>query len=223
MQDTSGGHRSLVVAGRMLLGHLGRLKLERYLRAMLLVRPARGQSMLSATVGNGALLEALAHDRHFCRDTTLGAMLHPKRPSFRELCTGVGLHIVLEPHNRISAHLDRETPAVGRSDDGSCLYTQSRTVRHVWCDVVPSLLGPGMHALSLHRPTSPWHQPLGARPLWRFRGDRPAAPAPGSLRSAAPAGRGPRQASALSVRRMAREGHPHRGPPHPSLRWPPHP
>jgi hypothetical protein len=223
VKDPSGEHRSLLVAGRTLLGHLGRLKLERYLRAMLLVRPARGQSMLYATAGNGALLEALAHDRHFCRDTTLGAMLHPKRPSFRELRTGVGLHIVLEPYNRISAHLDRETPAVGRSDDGSCLYTQSLTVRHIWWDVVPSLVGPGMHAPSLRHSAWPWHQPLEARPLWRFRGDRPAAPTPGSMRSAAAAGRGPRQASALSARRMVREGHPHRGPPRPSRRWPPHP
>lgn len=208
MQDPGGGHRSLLVAGRTLLRRLGRSKLDGHLRAMLLVRPGRGRSLRYATAGNEVLLRALAHDPHFCRDTAWGGVLHPGRQSFRELRPG-GLHIALETHDLISAHLDRETPAVARGDGGGCLYTRSRTARHIRRDVVPSLARrPGARAR--HRPAWARHGHPGAAPLWRFRAGHPAPPPPAS--PAAPPARAVRPAPTPSGRTGCGR-HPHRGPP----------
>jgi hypothetical protein len=161
-----GEHHSLVADGRTLLRRLGQSKLHRHLHAMLLIRPSRGRSIVYATLGTGPLLDALAHDSHFCRDTALGGMLHPRRASFRELRTPLSLHVALEAHERISAHLDRESPTVGRRDDGACLYTRARTLRHIWRDVVPSLGRPtGGHSLPYPHITRTRHAPSVSQPL----------------------------------------------------------
>jgi hypothetical protein len=216
----AGQHRSLVEDGRTLLRRLRRSRLDRHLQAMVLLRPARGRSILYATLGNETLLEALAEDRHFCRDTALGGMLHPKRASFRELRTRPSLHIALEPHNRISVHFDREAPTVGSSDDGICLYGRARTARHIWRDVLTSLARPpsGSTPTPRHR-TRPWRPPSGARPLWRF-GDGSSQPRPpASPRRAPTASRGLLMAPAPPVGRTGRESDPKRGPPG---HFPPH-
>ena len=208
VQDPDGGHRSLVVAGRTLLRRLGRSKLDAHVRAMLLARPARGRSLRYATAGNERLLLALAHDPHFCRDTAWGGVLHRGRPSFRELGPG-GLHIAVEPHDLISAHLDRETPTVGRGDDGTCLYARSRTVRHIRRDVVPSL-GRRPEARAPHRPGRARHRHGAPGPLWRLRSDHPTPrpPAPQPAPAAPPVRQGPARSG-----RTERGRHPHRGPP----------
>ncbi|MGH2687830.1 MAG: hypothetical protein ACRDKW_03345 [Actinomycetota bacterium] len=203
MQEPSGAHHSLVVAGRTVLRRLGRSKLDRHLRGMLMVRPARGRSLRYATVGNEALLVALGRDPHFCRDTAWGGVLHPGRASFRELHPG-GLHIALEPHDRISAHLDRENPAVGRGEDGSCRYTHVLAARHIRRDVVPSLArrtGAGRHRL-----------PVGG-PLWQLR---PTGPTSRTTGPPAPDTRPARPAPVPSGRPGSRR-HPHRGPPRSDL------
>jgi hypothetical protein len=138
VQDPGGGRHSLVLEGRALLRRLGHSKLDAYLRGMLLTRPARGRSLTYATAGNDALLRALATNPRFCRDSAWGGVLHPGRVSFRELRPG-GLHIALETHDLISAHLDRETPAVGRDQDGTCRYRGALAARHIRRDVVPAL------------------------------------------------------------------------------------
>jgi hypothetical protein len=106
---------------------------------VVLVPPARGRSVLYASLSNELLYQRLRKHNHFCRDTQLGGALHPRGASFREVNRTPSLHISLEPHDRLAVHLDRSGPAVGRSPKGGCNYERSRAARHIWDDILPSL------------------------------------------------------------------------------------
>lgn len=203
-------HRSLVAARRQLVSRLAHSELARHLGAMLVPGPAVGRSLLYSTRGNLPLLDVLARSRRFCRDTAVGGMLHPARISFREVRRRPGLHITLEPYDRISVHVDHETPAVGRKADGSCRYTSLRTLRHIWRDVLPPPHSSMDHhgASSRHRRRYV-HEAGVHMPHLRRRSSR-LLPAPGPV-STAPAGS--RIRPARPVGEAQRGGAQRRGPP----------
>jgi hypothetical protein len=186
------GHDRSVVAGRTLERRLRGSRVDRHLREALAGAGDERRSVF-ATLGNDAVARALARDGRFCRDTPLGALLHPQRPSFRELRTQTGLHIVFEAPDRISAHLDRRPPAAARRPDGRCRYTRRRTAHHIWRDVLlllvhlPSAASPDPHRPPALVGTAPAGTPSrrrAGRDL-RQRSDRPGPP------SRSDGGRGP--------------------------------
>lgn len=137
MRDRSDNAR-FVRAGRTIASRpVGRSKLADYLEALVLVRPHHGRSLIFRSVGNRQLIDALERSGDFCRDTRVGGVLHPGRLSFRQINRTPGLHITLEPKDRLTAHLDLAAPAAGPGPDGRCVYRRSRALRHVLVDVLP--------------------------------------------------------------------------------------
>lgn len=124
---------------------MGSFKLSDYLEALTLVRPHRGRSMMFRSAGNRALVDALERGGDFCRDTRVGGALHPGRLSYRQTNRTPGLHIIFEPKDRLTAHLDVAAPATGRASDGRCVYRGSRAARHVLLDLLPMVATAGAH------------------------------------------------------------------------------
>lgn len=75
-----------------------------------------------------ALVEALENSERFRRDTTLGAIFHRRKVSFREVCPRQSLHIVVDGH-RVSAHVDDVSPL--NCDEGTpSHYSVARVLAH---------------------------------------------------------------------------------------------
>jgi hypothetical protein len=56
-----------------------------------------------------SLVEALATSGRFTQDSALGAILHGKKASFREISSSDSLHVVFDG-DRVSAHIDLVSP-----------------------------------------------------------------------------------------------------------------
>ena len=67
----------------------------------------------------------------FCRDTPIGGILHRGSISLREISPGDGLHVCIDPDNRVSVHVDRLSPVAGGRADGTCRYSLAAVVRHL--------------------------------------------------------------------------------------------
>ncbi len=67
----------------------------------------------------------------FCRDTPMGGILHRGTISLREISPGDGLHVCIDPHNRVSVHVDHLSPVAGGRADGTCRYSLGAVARHL--------------------------------------------------------------------------------------------
>ncbi|MGI9033974.1 MAG: hypothetical protein ACR2HY_09945 [Acidimicrobiales bacterium] len=74
------------------------------------------------------LAEALADSDRFHRDTSVGAIYHRGKVSFREKTPIDSLHVIVEG-NRMSAHIDRISPLKHRPD-GTVRYSLGRVLAH---------------------------------------------------------------------------------------------
>ena len=146
---------------------VGSSKLSGYLEAQVLVRPHHGRSVIFRSAGNRALVDALERSGDFCRDTRVGGVLHPGRLSYRQINRTPGLHITLEPKDRLTAHLDLAAPATGHASDGRCVYRRSRAVKHVLIDVLPLVATRGTH----YEP--PFQSEIPRRESWASRAPLP--------------------------------------------------
>jgi hypothetical protein len=98
-----------------------------------------------------AFFADLLADPRFCIDIPAGALLHPGSTSVREISTGDGLHLSLEAGNKVSAHIDAISPAVGRDATKRCRYDPVAAAAHIGREVVP--LGiPGLQVFPEPRP-----------------------------------------------------------------------
>ncbi|MDQ3897437.1 MAG: hypothetical protein M3326_09400 [Actinomycetota bacterium] len=87
-----------------------------------------GRIDLDTAAPAGDLLEALAHDPRFRKDSVLGGLFHLGWVSYRELSPTESLHVVIRG-DRVSAHVDDISPLVLRPD-GSYRYAWGRVVVH---------------------------------------------------------------------------------------------
>jgi hypothetical protein len=60
-----------------------------------------------------------------------GGLLHRGRISVREITDGPALHVSLADNNRIYVHVDRISPAVHATEDGTCRYDRHRSLSHM--------------------------------------------------------------------------------------------
>lgn len=74
------------------------------------------------------LVHALETSGRFRRDTTLGAIFHRRKVSFREVCRNRSLHIVVDGHE-VSAHVDQVSP-LNCDPDSSAHYSVAHVVVH---------------------------------------------------------------------------------------------
>ncbi|MGH7930521.1 MAG: tetratricopeptide repeat protein, partial [Candidatus Binatia bacterium] len=89
----------------------------------------------------------------FCRDTVGGGLLHRGQISVREITNGSGLHLSLADNNRIYVHIDKVSPAVGPTAEGTCRYDRMRSLSHMRREVFPLVM-------RSHRPSSPENKSL---------------------------------------------------------------
>ncbi len=89
---------------------------------------------------NRAFLDDLLITGRFCRDTPGGGLLHHGQISLREITDGPGLHLSLDDDNRIYVHIDRISPAVGITPDGTCRYDRLRSLQHMRREVFPLVM-----------------------------------------------------------------------------------
>jgi hypothetical protein len=90
-----------------------------------------GRSGEFRTGNPSTLMANLLATSRFCLDTKAGKVLHPGALAFREVSNRESLHVALSG-TRVSAHLDRVSPLVGRkADKGHCRYSVSRVAAHV--------------------------------------------------------------------------------------------
>jgi Tfp pilus assembly protein PilF len=92
------------------------------------------------TRDNRAFLDELLARGRFCRDTPGGGLLHRGRISVREITQGPALHLSLADDNRIYVHIDRISPAVSASGDGTCRYDRHRSLSHMRREVFPLVM-----------------------------------------------------------------------------------
>lgn len=105
------------------------------------------------TRDNRAFLQDLLATGRFCRDTAGGGLLHRGQISVREITKGSGLHLSLAENNRIYVHIDRVSPAVGPTAEGTCRYDRMRSLSHMRREVFPLVM-------RSHRPSSPENKSL---------------------------------------------------------------
>ncbi|MDQ3763653.1 MAG: tetratricopeptide repeat protein [Actinomycetota bacterium] len=67
-------------------------------------------------------------------------MLHREQISVREITNGHGLHLSLADNNRIYVHIDRVSPAVGATAEGTCRYDRMRSLSHMRREVFPLVM-----------------------------------------------------------------------------------
>lgn len=100
------------------------------------------------TRDNRAFLQDLLATGRFCRDTPGGGLLHRGQISVREITNGPSLHLSLAGNSRIYVHIDRVSPAIGSTAEGTCRYDRMRSLSHMRREVFPL-------AMRFHRPSSP--------------------------------------------------------------------
>lgn len=99
-----------------------------------------------------ALVEALESSERFRRDSSLGAIFHRHKASFREVCPRQSLHIVVDGH-RVSAHVDAVSP-LNCDEEPDSHYSLAAVVGHnlsgIKADVARRVRGRhGQHLCSL--------------------------------------------------------------------------
>ena len=92
------------------------------------------------TKDNRAFLDDLLSKGRFCRDSPGGGLLHRGLISLREITDGPSLHLSLSDDNRIYVHVDRVSPAVGSTSDGTCRYDRLRSLAHMRREVFPLVM-----------------------------------------------------------------------------------
>ncbi|HEX2148824.1 MAG TPA: tetratricopeptide repeat protein, partial [Actinomycetota bacterium] len=92
------------------------------------------------TRDNRAFLRELLSKGRFCRDTPGGGLFHPGLISVREITDGPALHLSLAADNRIYVHIDRVSPAVNATPDGTCRYDRHRSLAHMRQEVFPLVM-----------------------------------------------------------------------------------
>ncbi len=78
----------------------------------------------------GEFLRELEETGRFRRDTRLGAVFHRGKISLREVAPADSLHITVEPHNRVSVHVDRYSPLAKVQPHAGPRYSLPRIAAH---------------------------------------------------------------------------------------------
>lgn len=102
---------------------------------------AEGLEGVTGTTVNDpvGLLHRLVRSGHFHRDARSGRLFHPGMVSLRETVSEDSLHVSVDG-NRLTAHVDRESPLVMGSD-GESAYSVRRAVQHNLAGMAEDLMG----------------------------------------------------------------------------------
>ena len=88
----------------------------------------RVETPLAQGESPGDLLQALAANPQFHRDSFFGGIFHIGHASYREISPTDSLHVLIRG-DEVSAHVDDVSPLVVRGD-GTCRYAWGRVVAH---------------------------------------------------------------------------------------------
>lgn len=78
------------------------------------------------------LIKELTLHHNFCYDTRLGGSQHSGVSWRQVVSTGTtGIHITVRMNKKISLHLDRISPVLGKESSGACRYSMRHVLPHV--------------------------------------------------------------------------------------------
>ncbi|MCI0428106.1 MAG: hypothetical protein L0Z46_08835 [Nitrospiraceae bacterium] len=103
--------------------------------------PGKAPSVYFLSPSGDALRKALMATGRFCIAKGVGATLHPRQTTLREISGSDSLHISIGPGNQFDAHIDKYSPVPEHPGSSFCSNLPSiAALTHIGREVVPEIV-----------------------------------------------------------------------------------